>query len=504
MNSASLLDDHINRLGEIPFLIFNDKEYSNNWIVENANRLGVALKSLGVGKGDRVAVSLPNSPEVIVAFQAIFRIGAIIVPAMYQLGTEETGFILSDSGAKVFMTGHDLQEKIQMARDLDSVSHVVVVGGGEQGPGMHPYKELINQHSDKLDMEGMDDDEIALVIYTSGTTGRPKGVMLSHGAVYHQAHATRMLWDPDMDRRILCCMPLAHVYGVMTMILGLMSETPNSILVMTSGFNPEEIFRLIEKYKLLSLGGVPTMFWMMLHDPSIDKYDLGSLEWLVAGAAPVPEELRKDFKNKLKVEMVEAYGLSECCGGATCNRYGQAPKTGSAGTAVEGAVIKIFDDDDNELPPGEPGEIVIRGPMVMKGYYNRPEETDEALRGGWLHTGDMGYLDEEGYLYLTDRKKDMIIKGGENIYPSEVEDVLFRHPDVAEVSVIGIPDEKYGEEVMAFIVKWPDKEVTGEEIISFCRDHYTKFKSPSKVKFVDSLPKSLIGKVLKKELKKLI
>jgi long-chain acyl-CoA synthetase len=243
---------------------------------------------------------------------------------------------------------------------------------------------------------------------------------------------------------------------------------------------------------------------MMLNHPSIDNYDLSSMDRFVVGAAPVPDELQKSIEEKLDVEVFEAYGLSEAGGTVTCTRPDMPRKSGSAGTPVDNVEIKLFDDDDNELPANEPGEIVVKGPMVMQGYFNKPEQTAEALKGGWLHTGDVGYADADGYLFITDRKKDMIIKGGENVYPSEIEDVLLRHPSIAEAAVVGIPDPKYGEEIMAFVVKAPGAELAEVEVIAHCVDNYTKFKSPSKVKFIDTLPKSMIGKVLKTELKKLI
>ena len=228
------------------------------------------------------------------------------------------------------------------------------------------------------------------------------------------------------------------------------------------------------------------------------------MDQCVAGASPVPDELRKNFKDQLNIEMLEAYGMSESCSAVACTRFDQIRKIGSAGTPIGKTVIKIFDDEDNELPPENPGEIVIKGPTVMKGYYNRPEETKLALRGGWLHTGDVGYMDEDGYLFITDRKKDMIIKGGENIFPSDVENIILKNPLVAEVAVIGIPDAKYGENVMAFVVQRPGVKVHEDDIVAHCHTNYTKFKCPSKVQFTDSLPKSLVGKILKKELRKLV
>ncbi len=504
MNVAGFLDDHIKRLGKVPSLVFEDMEYTNVWIKERANRLANGLRELGVKRGDTVVVSLQNSPEVIVAFQAIFRIGAVISPIMFNMSAEETRFILEDCEAHAFITSKDLQEKIDMAAGIPGIRKILVVGGEEETSRIVPYEKLIDRHSSEFELERTNADDTALLIYTAGTTGRPKGVMLTHGNLFHHVTGTCEMWDRTKPRRLLSCLPLAHMFGVTAMLTDHLNEVPDSIFVLMKWFDPEEMFRLIEKYKVSGMGGVPTMYWILLNHPSIDKYDLSSWNSCAVGAAPVPGELIDRFQEKLKVEMLEAYGLSEACSAVASTRSEQIRKPGSAGTAIGRAVIKIFDEEDNELPPNEPGEIVISGPVVMKGYHKRPEQTAETLRGGWLHTGDIGFLDEDGYLFITDRKKDMIIKGGENIYPSEIENILVKHPGVAEAAVIGIPDEKYGEEVVAYVVKHPDTELSEDDVISHCKNNYSKFKCPKQVKFIDILPKSLVGKVLKKELRKMI
>jgi len=284
-------------------------------------------------------------------------------------------------------------------------------------------------------------------------------------------------------------------------------------------FDPEEVLRLIEKYRVTLFIGVPVMYQLLLSHPAADKYDTGSLERCTISAAPVTAELHRSFTIEFNCKMYEAYGLTEASPTVAVCRPSMPLKRGSTGVPIPGVTVKIFDLEDNECPPGEQGEIVIKGPNVMLGYYKRPEETAEALRGGWLHTGDVGYLDEEGYLYITDdvgyldeegylyitdRIKDMIIKGGYNIYPSEIEGYLAEHPGVSEIAIIGIPDEKYGEEIMAFIVRMPDQALSEDAVIEYAKSRITPFKAPSRVKFVDGLPKSLVGKVLKRELRKFV
>ena len=246
------------------------------------------------------------------------------------------------------------------------------------------------------------------------------------------------------------------------------------------------------------------MYQILLNHPAAEKYDTSSLERCTISAAPVTEELYRAFTKKFNCKMYEGYGLTEASPAVAMCRPSMAHKTGSTGVTMSGIEVKIFDHEDKELPPGEQGEIVIKGPNVMVGYYKNPEATAETLRRGWLHTGDVGYVDEEGYIFITDRIKDLIIKGGYNVYPSEIEGYIETHPGVAEVSVIGIPDQKYGEEVMAFVVKQPGQEFNEDDVIAFTKDKMTPYKAPSKVKFVEGLPKSLVGKVLKKELRKLV
>lgn len=504
MNIASYLDDHIKRMGELPFFIFEDSEYSNVWLKDEAAKLGNALSGLGVKKGDRVGVSLVNSPEALVAFQAIFRIGAVIVPLMPPLSPEETSYILDDAGAKVYMVSAELSDKMEMAKGIGALDHVVVIGDGDAGPESVDYNELIKDSPRELSTAATDPGDVALLIYTSGTTGQSKGVMLTHENLFYQARGSYDIWDPELPKRVLCCLPLAHIFGVMIMVVAQLNDMADSILVLMKNFDIEEIFRLTQKYKMTSTGGVPTMFRMILNHEARKNYDLSTFHTFVVGAAPVPEKLSEDVEREMGVKMVEAYGCSEACAGGTCTPYNVKRKLGSAGIPMPGVEIKVFDEEDKELAPDEAGEVVIKSRMIMKGYYNRPEESAETLRGGWLHTGDVGYLDDEGYLFITDRIKDMIIKGGENIYPSEIEDVLLRHPAIAEAAVVGVPDEKYGEEVLAFVVKWPDQDLTESEVIEYCHEHYTKFKSPAQVRFIEALPKTMIGKVLKRELKKLI
>ena len=504
MNLVKLGEERIQKFGETVSLVFEEKEYTNLTINEMGKRFASGLKSLGIGRGDHVIVSLPNMPEVFACFGAIWRIGAVIVPIMFLLGENETRYILDHSDAKAVITSQDLLEKIENARKgIAQIKHVVVIGGEDQGDVVSFEGLLDRSPADDIIAE-MEADDVALMIYTSGTTGQPKGVMLSHNNLYQNAIAAFEATELKEGGAIsLLCLPLAHSFGVVSMNAGNVSPFAGGFAVLMSWFDPEEVFRLIEKYRATFFIGVPTMYQILLNHPAAEKYDTSSLERCTISAAPVTEELYRAFTKKFNCKMYEGYGLTEASPAVAMCRPSMPHKLGSTGVPMSGVEVKIFDHEDTELSPGEQGEIVIRGPNVMVGYYKNPEATAEALQGGWLHTGDVGYVDEEGYLFITDRIKDMIIKGGYNIYPSEIEGFIEEHPGVAEVSVIGIPDEKYGEEIMAFVVKMPDQELSEDEVIEYTKDKMTPFKAPSKVNFVDGLPKSLVGKVLKKELRKL-
>jgi long-chain acyl-CoA synthetase len=505
VNLVKLGEERIQKFGETVSLIFEDEEYKSTQINEMGKRLAAGLKSLGIGRGDHVIVSLPNKPEVFACFGAIWRIGAVIVPIMFLLGEDETRYILDHSDARAIITSQDLLEKMENARkDLDHVKNVIVIGGEDQGDVVS-FEGLVDRSPAEDIVEDMEPDDLALMIYTSGTTGHPKGVMLSHNNLYQNALSAFDATELKEGGAIsLLCLPLAHSFGVVTMNAGNVSPFADGFAVLMSWFDPEEVFRLIEKYRVTQFIGVPTMYQILLNHPAAEKYDTSSLERCTISAAPVTEELYRAFTEKFNCMMYEGYGLTEASPAVAMCRPSMPLKTGSTGVAMSGVEVKIFDNDDNELPPGEQGEIVVRGPNVMLGYYKNPEATTEALRGGWLHTGDVGYVDEEGYIFITDRIKDMIIKGGYNIYPSEIEGYIETHPGVAEVSVVGVPNQKYGEEIMAFVVKLPGQEFSEDDLIEFTKDKMTPFKAPSKVQFVEGLPKSLVGKVLKKELRKLI
>jgi long-chain acyl-CoA synthetase len=341
-------------------------------------------------------------------------------------------------------------------------------------------------------------DDTAVTLYTSGTTGRPKGVMLSHRNL--TSNALSGLGTDRIERRgqnQLTVLPLAHSYGLLVSNVSYLS---GATIVMHPRFDTTAVLAAIERYRINGFAGVPALYVALLYTPDADKFDTSSLENCVCGSAPLPVAVLEAFEQKFNCRILEGYGLTEASTVLTGHGVDMVRKPGSVGTPVEGVEIRIVDNNDQPVPTGEVGEIIARGANIMQGYYNMPEETQAALRNGWLYTGDMGRLDEDGYLYIVERKKDLIIRGGFNIYPRDVEEVLNRHPAVIESAVIGIPSERMGEEVKAFVVTSTD--VDAETLKAFCRESLANYKTPSEIEFVNALPRNLVGKIDKKELRR--
>jgi long-chain acyl-CoA synthetase len=531
MNIGSGIQDNVKRFGEYEALYFEGTWHTNVEINHNANLLGNALKDLGINKGDRVAIQMPNCPEILSAFPAIYKIGAIVVPLNPLLRPDQAAYTYRDCGAKVIITSSDFVGRVLEAqKQTPNLQHVILTDRDDV-PGTISYRYIMSTNSGTLTIEQTDNDDVAALIYTAGTTGPPKGVMHTHYSLYINAllfyeyvlvhrsltlqlnscalnpktlqldEVTQQVSGINRAMVSLGVLPLSHSFGIA------FSNTSNFVggkTILLRWWNVEEALKAIQAFRITQMAAVPTMYIQMLEFPELDKYDLSSLEDCQCGAARLPVEVALKWKQKVGVDIREGWGLTES-GAITTGQPGDLPpKYGSIGKCLlKCNTIKVFDEKGQELPRGQQGEIVIKGPTLMKGYWNLPEETAKAIKGGWLHTGDLGYVDEDGYFYITGRKKDIIIRGGENVSPVEVEEVLLRHPSVAEAGVIGIPDPIYGEEIKAFVVMKPGKHVSEEELITFCKDYLPTFKSPKKVQFMGSLPKNILGKILRVELRKL-
>ncbi len=531
MNIGRLIEDNVKRFGEYESVYFEGKWYTNTETNRNANRLGNALKTLGIGKGDRVAIQMPNSPPVFSAFPAIYKIGGIVVPLNPLLRPDQAAYIYRDCGAKALLTSSDYLGWILEAQKQAPDLKYIILTDKDAVPGTVSYRELMSSSSDDLVIEETDNDDVAALIYTAGTTGQPKGVMHTHFSLYINAlsfyefiminrsvtlRVTGRSLNPKTLRLIetvqqvtgvnrttisLGVLPLSHSYGIAFSNTG---SFFGGKAVVLKWWNVEEALKAIQTFRITHIAAVPTMYVQMLEFPDLDKYDLSSLEDCNSGGAALPVEVALKWKQKIGVDIREGWGLTESGATTTGQPADLPPKYGSVGKCLlKCNTIKVFDEKDRELPPGQRGEIVVKGPTLMKGYWNQPEDTAQTIRNGWLYTGDIGYMNEDGYLYITDRKKDIIIRGGENVSPREVEEVLYQHPKVLEAGVIGIPDKVYGEEIKAFVVLKAGEQSNEEEITAFCKERLPTFKTPKKVQFMQSLPKNLLGKVLRAELRNL-
>lgn len=499
MNIARLFENRVMERGEQVTLFFEDREITNFEMLRASRKLATALKELGVKRGDRIVVQMPNCPEVLQCFSAAWGIGAVIVPINYLIGEEETAFIYRDSGAKVVISSQAFLPIIHAGQGKAPEVKTVILMDDDLTEGTLSYRQLVESSREGLNIVETTDDEIAALIYTAGTTGRPKGVIHTHHSLYSNA---KMQYEtiplPD-GMTTISILPLCHSFGIASMNNGLF-RTGRAVLL--NSFNLDVIFSSVEKYRANIIAAVPTMYAYMVLYPEPQKYDLSSMKYWISGAAPLALETWKRFKELFGFEIIEGWGLTEAGANNSVNPFDGAKKVGSIGLPMKGTEMRIVDDQGNALGPGERGEIVIRGPQLMKGYWNRPEETAGILKDGWLHTGDVGHVDDDGYFWITDRKKDLIIKGGENISPRTIEEVLFMHPKVSEAAVIGTKDEIYGENIKAFVVLKPGETATADEIIAYCRTKLTNFQLPREVLFLKSFPKNLVGKILKRELRK--
>jgi len=487
-------------------IAFEGSRHTYQEFNKRVNRLANALINLGVKEGDRVPVLQDNCHQYIELYFAIPKIGAVIVPLNYRLGTRELLHILNDIEPEVMFVGKDFLNVTDSIKPelKKSIRKYICIEGPHEG--MESYENLLGDSSEtEVDCK-VSEDDVAFQIYTSGTTGKPKGAMLTHRNVVSNtitATLERKRFEPDI---YLGVVPVFHV--AVENILQMLYVGGTVILL--KQFDPKTVLEMIERKKVTYVTLVPAMINFLLDYPDIDKYDLSSLSLLFYGASPMPVDRLKKAMAVFKCDFMQTFGQTEASPMISILRPDdhipdgseeEVKRLASCGRRAFNVEVKIVDEDDNKVAAGEVGEILAKGHNVMKGYWNMPEETAKTLRNGWLHTGDMGRMDDEGYIYIVDRKKDMIISGGENIYPKEIEEVLYTHPSILEAAVIGVPDEKWGEAVKAVVVLKEGEKVTEDEIIEFCKKNLAGYKKPKSVNFIDTLPRTPSGKVLKPELR---
>src|SRR3954471_21104659 len=460
------------------------------------------LAARGIAGGDAVGLQLPNVPEFAVALYGILKAGAVAVPMNVLNKAPEVAFFLTDARAQAMITAAECAAEGLLGAELAGVQNAYVVGPYDLGQAHtrpHDFAELTLPIPGRAPFVQRDPGDAAILLYTSGTTGKPKGVELTHFQLYMNANAHVDGFEMDSDTVVIAVMPLFHALGLSGILNATVSTAGTVVLVRR--FDPLKVLEAIEKNHATLLHGVPTMYHALLNHPRAADFDTTSLRICGSAGAPIAAELLDSFEKTFDVVILEAYGLTESGPVATFNRRHNR-KPYSIGTPVWGVEVEIWDEAQNQLPLGRHhiGELVIRGHNTMGGYLNNTQATEDAFAGGWLHTGDLGYQDEDGFFFIVDRKKEMIIRGGYNVYPREVEDVLYGHPAVDEVAVVGIPDERLGEEVKAFVTLKAGAEATTEEIVAFAKARVAAYKYPRQVEIIRALPKSPTGKILKKEL----
>ena len=498
-NIRELLEHRVAKARDKVFLFSeaDDRQWMYAEFDQLVNRAANMLIAKGIGKGDVVSLLMPNSAEYVIAYFACWKIGAIAGPINSLLKPAEIEWAVSNSESKLLLIGS--------AFDAPSSVDAIVFDDAV---------EATKDFSTELRPAKIELDDEAIIIYTSGTTGKPKGCLLTHGNLIANARQiTEWLGFGESDR-LLTIMPLFHMNAVT--VTTMTALYCGGSTVVSPKFSASRFWDVIEKYKITSFGSVATMLSMLLSrgsavesreqgEPELSTSDsrLSTLRFAMCGSAPVPAEVLKQFEQTFGCLVIEGYGLSESTCRSTFNPPNKDRRPGSCGMPI-GNEMNVFDENDAEVPDGELGEIVLRGPNIFKGYFKNPDATKKAFANGWFHTGDIGYRDADGFFYIADRKSDMIIRGGENIYPREIDDLLYTHPAVAAAAVIGVPDELYGEEVAAFVVLKEGVSATEEELIDFCRQSLADYKCPKSIRFVGDIPKGPTGKLLKRELAKLV
>jgi len=498
---ADLLDPAVAMDPDKAAIIFGDEETSYRVLDERANRVADGLIELGLKPGDRVAVQLENRPEFLEIFIAVMRAGGVMVPANVMYTAAEMRHILTDSEAKILLVSNAISSRLRdTTGEIDGLESIVEVGTPRLD-GTGDYHALIRDSAPSRPDLTIDPDAPAVIQYTSGTTGKPKGAVVSHRNALTAIDTIGTLPNyPIADDSVtLLCLPLFHTFGLnfgagLTFGFGL-------TMVLVNRFDPELVFSLIEEHKVTLFWGVPPMYYAFVNTPGLDKYDVSSLRHAMTGAAILPVVIVERFRDLTGIELSDGYGMSETTAILTFNSAGPVIKRGSVGPPYPGIEMCVMDEHDQPLPVGDVGEICARGPNIFQGYWNLPEETAEVIRGGWLHTGDLGRVDDDGYLYIVGRTKDLIIVSGYNVYPVEVETVILRHPKVLDCAVVGVPDDYQGESVCAVIVVRPGERLTETEINDHCREHLAAFKCPRRIVFREDIPKSASGKILARVLR---
>ncbi|KAB7709008.1 long-chain-fatty-acid--CoA ligase [Bacillus aerolatus] len=507
LSLAQMFEKTVEQFGSRPAVSFYGSKSTYQDIWQAVQAFSCALQAAGIKKGDRVGIMLPNCPQYVIAYFGILRAGAIVTQINPMLMERELAFILEDSGTKMIVIFDALYPKLQAIRQNTSIELAVTVSLKDPFQPEAPdstFMQFLTKSTLFTPVSINPEEDTAILQYTGGTTGRSKGAMLTHKNILANVVQSYKFFKNEIKKgqeKCLTVIPLFHVFG-MTSCMNL-SIYAGFEMVMLPQFQIDEVLQTIKQEQPTIFPGVPTMYVAITNHPQAESFGIDCIRLCNSGSAPMPVELLREFERKTGAKILEGYGLSEASPVTHCNPPFAERKPGTVGLSIPGTACRVVDiaTGTKDVKPGELGEVIIKGPQVMKGYWNQPEETAVTLRGGWLYTGDIAVLDEEGYLSIIDRKKDLIIASGYNIYPREIEEVFYEHPAVQEAVVIGIPDGYRGETVKAILVLKAGQSATEEEMIEFSKAHLAAYKVPKQVEFRTELPKTNVGKILRRALR---
>lgn len=498
MNIIELFMSSAQRKPDKVALAFKGEKYTYQQLLEQIFRVAYGLKQLGITDNKNVGLMMTNRPEYVITYFAVLAVGASVVPINPLFKEQEVTYILNDSEAEFLFIDELALKTVERLTTVIPEKLKIISCAVRQMVKYIEWNSLLTSQVIEQPVQRKIND-IAQIIYTSGTTGHPKGAMITHSNLNWMTIACGSNFDVRPNDRVMCALPLFHAYAKLQCLLS--PVTQGATIYLEERFEPKSILQSMEKNQITVYFGVPTMYTMFVNLPEIKEYKLGYLRACFSGGASIPVEIIEKVKETMGVEICEGYGLTESTVGLTCNPLRGVKKIGSVGLPMAGVELKIVDSVGKEVELKQIGEIIFTGPNAMNGYYKKPEETENAIKNGWVYTGDLGYQDQDGYIYIVDRKKDMIIRGGYNVYPREIEEVIYTHKNVVECAVIGRPDPLYGERIVAYIVT---KDTSNEEeFIKYCKERLVHYKIPDYICFLDELPKSGTGKILKIPLKRL-
>lgn len=498
-NLALLAERSFEKHGDRPWLFWEGKTFSSGELRQRAHKLSQGMRELGIEPGDRVVVMMANCPEVGICYHALWRAGAAITPAIFLLSADDLHHILEDSEAKAVITTPEFLATVQQAaQGVDTLKFVISTGPEQEG--VIPLSSL--EEADPGDIVPRDDGDMAALMYTGGTTGRAKGVMLSHENLWWAGLESRKASHVPGVTRTLVPLPLSHSFGLIVTVVGLHDIEPGDVVLMT-WFDPTGWLELVQEHKVQNSPMVPTMLQILLSAP-LEDYDLSSLRYIVSGASPLSIDVVNEFERRVpSVHIRQGYGLTETTASMTLTQP-DSRNLGSVGPPSPGFDVRIVDENGNDVAVGEEGEIICKSKAVMLGYWRAEDATKDAIRDGYFYTGDIGKFDEDGSLWILDRKKDLILRGGFNVFPRDVEDALLEHPAVAVAGVVGKPDPVKGEEVVAFVQLNPGAEASEDELLSFCKERLSKYKYPREIRIVENVPLTPVFKIDRKKIRTLL